>query len=111
MEASVCPTCGKPVDALRSRHVRVHGGKVAAYCSEECLKTRPDATPIPSASAAAVRPRRDSLDLKQSWEWLDDEPAEPAVHFDKRLAARRRTIMIVLMVVAAIAGYLAYNVF
>lgn len=87
----------------------MRGEKVAAYCSAECLAARPDATPLPSA--AAERPRRDSLDLKQAWDWLDDEPAEPAVHFDRRTAARRRTMMIVLMVVAALAGYLAYNVF
>ena len=98
--------CGKPVDPLRSRHVRVIGGKVASYCSEDCLKARPDATPIP----VDVPRRRDSLDLKQAWEWLDDEPAEPAVHFDRRAAARRRSLRIVMMVVAAIAGYLAYNV-
>jgi hypothetical protein len=99
--------CGKPVDPLRSRHVRVIGGKVAAYCSEDCLKARPDATPIPKDE----RPRRrDSIDLRQAWEFVDDEPAEPAVLFDKRAAARRRSLMIVLMVVAAIGGYLAYHV-
>ena len=86
--------------------MRVIGGKVAAYCSEDCLKARPDATPLPRAEPR----RRDSLDLKQAWEWLDDEPAEPAVHFERRVAARRRSQLIVLMVVAAIGGYLAYNV-
>ena len=43
-----CPSCGKPVDALRSRHVGVRAGKVVAYCSAECLAaqdTRPTAVP------------------------------------------------------------------
>lgn len=43
-----CPNCGKPVDALRSRHVGVRAGKVVAYCSAECLaaqETRPTAIP------------------------------------------------------------------
>jgi HEAT repeat protein len=45
---SACPNCGKPVDALRSRHVGVRAGKVVAYCSAECLaaqETRPTAIP------------------------------------------------------------------
>ena len=32
-----CPTCGGPVDALRSKYVRVMGARVAAFCSAECL--------------------------------------------------------------------------
>src|SRR6185436_20367018 len=35
---STCPACNKSVDPLRSRFVRVLGGKVVAYCSAECAK-------------------------------------------------------------------------
>ena len=33
---SACPTCGKPVDALRAPAAKVRDGKIVAYCSKEC---------------------------------------------------------------------------
>ncbi len=45
---SSCPTCGKPVDPLRSRKVNVRAGKVVAYCSATCQaaqETKPTAVP------------------------------------------------------------------
>ncbi len=47
--SQVCPICGKPVDAIRSRFVNVRDGKVVAYDSEACrsaAETRPTQVPI-----------------------------------------------------------------
>ena len=56
---SACPTCGKPVDALRARNVKVRGIQVVAYCSPECLAAAGDstATAVPRpATPAQVAP-------------------------------------------------------
>jgi HEAT repeat protein len=51
---SACPTCGKEVDALRARNVKVRGIQVVAYCSPECLAAAGDstATAAPRATPA-----------------------------------------------------------
>ena len=51
-----CPTCGKPVDPIRSRFVNVRDGKVVAYCSPECrtaAETKPTQVPIARRTPAA----------------------------------------------------------
>ncbi len=50
--ANGCPVCGKPVDPLRSRFVRVVGVKVTAYCSAECHQA--DGARVGAASSSAV---------------------------------------------------------
>lgn len=51
---STCPACNKAVDPLRSRFVRVVGGKVVAYCSAGCA---PAQSAAPQADAArAISP-------------------------------------------------------
>lgn len=48
-----CPTCNKPVDPLRARHVKVRDGKVVAYCSAVCVQageTKPTAIPRPQVA-------------------------------------------------------------
>src|SRR4051812_48667197 len=67
--SQTCPTCGKPVDPLRSRFVRVVEGKVVAYDSEVCraaaetkptvmpataVKTRTPATGIPTGISPSL---------------------------------------------------------
>jgi len=49
---SACPTCGKPVDALRARNVKVRGIQVVAYCSPECLAAAGESssTAVPTES-------------------------------------------------------------
>jgi HEAT repeat protein len=47
--SQVCPICGKPVDAIRSRFVNVRDGKIVAYDSEACrsaAETKPTQVPI-----------------------------------------------------------------
>jgi HEAT repeat protein len=47
---SACPTCGKPVDALRAPAVGVRDGKVVGFCSKECAaagESRPVVVPDP----------------------------------------------------------------
>lgn len=53
--SQVCPICGKPVDAIRSRFVNVRDGKVVAYDSEACrsaAETRPTAVPAAKRTPA-----------------------------------------------------------
>lgn len=45
---TACPTCGKPVDALRARNVKVRGIQVVAYCSPECLAAAGDSAAVPA---------------------------------------------------------------
>ncbi len=57
-----CPTCNKPVDPLRSRHVKVRDGKVVAYCSAVCEQageTKPTAIPRPQVATLASGPTID----------------------------------------------------
>lgn len=63
---STCPTCNKPVDTLRSRHVSVRDGKIVAYCSAECL------------AAAATQPVRAAVPRPASP--LDSEPVIQILH-------------------------------
>jgi hypothetical protein len=62
-----------------------------------------------------IRRRRDSLDAKAGWEWLDDEPAEnvrPGKRLDTELTGGKgRGISITLLVLALLGGggYLAYR--
>lgn len=63
---STCPTCNKPVDTLRSRHVSVRDGKIVAYCSAECL------------AAAATQPVRAAVPRTASP--LDSEPVIQILH-------------------------------
>ncbi|MBA2539556.1 MAG: HEAT repeat domain-containing protein [Deltaproteobacteria bacterium] len=52
---SACPTCGKDVDALRARNVKVRAGKVVAYCSPECLasaESMPNVVPARTGTPA-----------------------------------------------------------
>jgi HEAT repeat protein/YHS domain-containing protein len=59
-----CPVCGKPVDAVRARFVRVVAGQVIAYCSNECKSQETEAVgnvlrtgrsgPMPVVSAATI---------------------------------------------------------
>ncbi len=50
---SACPICGKPVDALRARNVKVRGIQVVAYCSPECLAQAADSAAIPAPKQVA----------------------------------------------------------
>ncbi len=53
--SQVCPICGKPVDAIRSRFVNVRDGKVVAYDSEACrsaAETKPTHVPFPRHTPA-----------------------------------------------------------
>ena len=52
---SSCPTCGKPVDALRAPAAKIREGRVVAYCSKECA-TAADTSPVAKQPAAAARP-------------------------------------------------------
>ncbi len=51
-----CPTCGKVVDALRARSVRVRDGKVVAYCSNDCAAAA-ETRPTPTVAAPQAIPR------------------------------------------------------
>lgn len=62
-----CPTCGKPVDALRSRFVNVRDGKVVAYDSEACraaAETRPTQVPVRARTPAAGVPTAANVQLE-----------------------------------------------
>lgn len=50
---SACPICGKPVDALRARNVKVRGIQVVAYCSPECLAQAADSVPVSAPKQVA----------------------------------------------------------
>ncbi|HUJ57063.1 MAG TPA: HEAT repeat domain-containing protein [Kofleriaceae bacterium] len=54
-----CPTCGKPVDALRAPAAKVKAGKVVAYCSKECARAA-DTQPVamPAETAVKVKAKR-----------------------------------------------------
>ena len=41
MSAASCPGCGKPIDTVRARVVRVRGGAVIGYCSVACADGKP----------------------------------------------------------------------
>jgi hypothetical protein len=120
-----CPMCQKPVDPLRARAVGVRNGKVVAYCSAGCaaedevagaaasvgLATKRTRTPSTSAGTKKLsRRRRDSLDAKAAWDWLDDEPAELG---SGPVATGRRPLVTVLILVAVLVvlagGYVAYR--
>lgn len=54
--SQVCPICGKPVDAIRSRFVNVRDGKVVAYDSEACrssAETKPTQVPVSRRTPAS----------------------------------------------------------
>lgn len=51
---SACPTCGKPVDALRAPAVVVRDGKVLGFCSKECAAGQPAAAPARAAAQPAT---------------------------------------------------------
>lgn len=54
--SQVCPICGKPVDAIRSRFVNVRDGKVVAYDSEACrsaAETKPTQVPVARRTPAS----------------------------------------------------------
>jgi HEAT repeat protein len=53
---STCPACNKAVDPLRSRFVRVVGGKVVAYCSAACAPAQSAAPRAEAARPEAARP-------------------------------------------------------
>lgn len=53
---SACPICGKPVDALRARNVKVRGIQVVAYCSPECLAQAGDSTAVAVPAKPSVAP-------------------------------------------------------
>ncbi len=56
---SSCPTCGKPVDALRAPAVRVTAGKVVGYCSKECAaaaESQPVRAPVAATAGAPAKP-------------------------------------------------------
>lgn len=55
MTATSCPRCGKPVDALRARHVAVRDGRVQAFCSAACARD-PATTAAVAAAAVAAAP-------------------------------------------------------
>lgn len=50
---NACPICGKPVDALRARNVKVRGIQVVAYCSPECLAQAADSAGVPAPKQVA----------------------------------------------------------
>lgn len=106
-----CPICQKPVDPLRARAVGVRDGKVVAYCSAGCA-----AEDVAAEGAAAPntkklsRRRRDSLDAKTGWEWIDDEPAELGIGTDGANRRPLATVLIVLALLVVLAGgYVAYR--
>jgi HEAT repeat protein len=47
MTNTTCPTCGKPVDALRAPAVGVRDGKVVSFCSRECANANVPDSPRP----------------------------------------------------------------
>ncbi|MGN6108323.1 MAG: hypothetical protein ACTHU0_24670 [Kofleriaceae bacterium] len=55
-----CPTCQKPVDPLRARHVSVRDGKVVAYCSPECqaVGAARDGRVVAAAATRAATPEK-----------------------------------------------------
>ncbi len=53
---SACPTCGKPVDSLRARDVKVRGIHVVAYCSPECLAAAGDSAAVVAPTARTATP-------------------------------------------------------
>ena len=68
----------------------------------------------PSASGIRrIRRRKDSLDARGAWEWLDDEPAEPAGRDrgDVGEPARGRGLLLAALLLAGLGGggYLAYR--
>lgn len=81
--------------------------------------TKPKDAPAPAMAAAkagesppsAKRARRDSTDAKAAWDWLDDEPADPAGSVrdgDVNVKSKRGTLVIVLVLVILGAAVLAY---
>ncbi len=125
-----CPTCNKPVDPVRSRHVKVRDGKVVAYCSalcEQANETKPTAIPRsqvttldsgPVIEIVKSRDDDDELDSKgnpkvgvdlAAMHALDRKrgraPTSPAV------APRTRTpvIIVLVLVVGGAGAVLAYK--
>ncbi len=117
-----CPICQKPVDPLRARAVGVRDGRVVAYCSAGCAgedgtavavgeQPKRARTPTTGTSTKRLsRRRRESLDAKAAWDWLDDEPAELGTDIDAVDRRPRTTVLIVLAVLVVLAGgYVAYR--
>lgn len=122
-----CPSCTKPVDPLRSRHVKVRDGKVVAYCSAVCVQageTKPTAIPRPQVTTfdsgpviEVVTPREDDgedLDSKvgvnlAAMHALDRTRERAPTPLP--IAARSKTpLLLVLVVVVGGAGaLLAYK--
>lgn len=103
-----CPTCKKPIDALRAPVAGVRDGKIVGYCSVACeIRARGQAPVIEASESQRLqRRRRDSIESKQAWEWLDDEPAAPA-HV---AIGGGRTVKLALLgvAIAAVAGVALY---
>ncbi len=85
---SSCPTCGKPVDALRAPAVRVTAGKVVGYCSKECASAAESqpvrapaaaATPVP-AKAPAAKTKTPAKGVPASPADLDSGPVIQVIH-------------------------------
>jgi hypothetical protein len=63
----------------------------------------------PQAGMRTLRERRDSLNVKAAWDWLDDEPAEPVGRVEPRGKARGVFVFLLVLALAGGGGYLAYK--
>lgn len=55
--AAPCPACGTEVDPLRAPAVRVLGGKITAYCSNECAAGLPKVAHVVALPAPTAAPK------------------------------------------------------
>jgi len=84
---------------------------IAAAAAEA---TEDKAADDPSVSSIRrTRRRKDSLDARSAWEWLDDEPAEPVSPRRRRAEGESRggrgLVVLLLLALLGGGGYLAYR--
>jgi len=75
-----CPTCGKPVDALRAPAVRVAAGKVVPFCSQACASVW-ESKPVAAATVPSTpQPAQPKQPRAQEPKDVDSGPVIEIVH-------------------------------
>lgn len=106
-----CPTCTKPVDPLRARHVKVRDGKVVAYCSavcEQAAETKPTAIPREAVKLDSQAHVKVGVDLAQMQE-LDRAQKRAPTPLPIAPRPKAPLILVAVLVLGGAAALLAYK--